>query len=67
MGLNDYEPIENDTYNMPARSFYIENTEFENGYIWMNIPAQILERDPENNQFRYFDISFTNEAVFENL
>lgn len=66
-GLNDYEPTDEAFYYMPARSFYIENSEFENGYIWINIPEQMLERDDESNQFKYVNITFTNEAMFENL
>ena len=65
IGLNDYEPSDDTIYNMPARSYYIQNNEFENGYIWLNIPSQILERDYVSHQFLYFKISFTNQALFE--
>lgn len=67
MGLNDYEPIEDSTFSMPARSFYIENEKFENGYIWMNIPVQELQRDEESHKFIYINITFSEKPLFENL
>ncbi|MFZ4401450.1 MAG: hypothetical protein ACOYO1_15550 [Bacteroidales bacterium] len=66
-GLNDYEPIDEDTYNMPDRSFYVENANFENGHGWLNIPAQILQRDNNTHEFIYKDIVFTTEALYKNL
>lgn len=67
IGINDYEPIEESDFSMPARSFYIEDENLENGYIWLNIPEQVLQRDEESNQFVYKDISFTAEPLFDNL
>jgi hypothetical protein len=67
IGLNDYEPTDEHVFYMPARSFYIEDETTKNGYIWLNIPEQVLERDAENNQFVYYNISFTENALFENL
>ncbi|NVN96412.1 MAG: hypothetical protein HXX18_14145 [Bacteroidetes bacterium] len=67
MGLNDYEPIDEATFNMPARSFYVKNDKFDNGYIWINIPEQLLERDKETHQFIYKNITFTKEQMFKNL
>lgn len=67
MGINDYEPIEDSTFNMPARSFYIEDENLENGFVWLNIPEQVLLRDDETNLFVYKDITFTAEPLFENL
>ena len=67
MGLNDYEPIDEATFNMPARSFYIEDKIFENGYIWINVPEQVLERDIKTKQFIYKSITFTKEQLFKNL
>jgi len=66
-GLNDYEPIEETTFSMPARSFYLEDENSEYGFIWLNIPEQELQRDEESGQFIYKDITFTQEALFENL
>lgn len=66
-GVNDYEPIEESDFSMPARSFYIEDENLENGFIWMNIPEQVLQRDEASNQFVYKDITFTAEPLFENL
>ncbi len=67
IGINDYEPIEESDFSMPARSFYIEDENLENGYIWLNIPEQLLQRDEESNQFIYKEITFTTEPLFENL
>lgn len=67
MGINDYEPIEDSTFSMPARSFYMEDESIENGFIWLNIPEQELLRDEESNQFIYKEITFTTEPLFENL
>ncbi|MFZ4740572.1 MAG: hypothetical protein ACOYLE_05365 [Bacteroidales bacterium] len=67
MGLNDYEPIDEATFNMPARSFYIEDKIFDNGYIWINIPEQVLERDIQTKQFIYKNITFTSIQKFKNL
>lgn len=67
IGINDYEPIEDSDFSMPARSFYIEDENLENGFIWLNIPEQVLQRDEESNQFIYKAITFTNEPLFENL
>lgn len=67
VGIYDYEPIEESDFSMPARSFYIEDENLENGFIWLNIPEQVLQRDEESNQFIYKDITFTNEPLFENL
>ena len=35
IGLDDYEPTDDTTFNMPDRSYYIENDSFENGYIYL--------------------------------
>ncbi|MFZ4401638.1 MAG: hypothetical protein ACOYO1_16525 [Bacteroidales bacterium] len=67
VGLNDYEPTDDSTFQMPARSFYFENEKYENGYIWINIPEQQLQRDEETNLFMYKNITFTENALFENL
>ena len=67
IGLNDYEPTDEDTFYMPARSYYIEDDNSENGYYYMNISEQILERDKSNNQFIYLNITFTDTSLFENL
>ena len=67
IGINDYEPTEESTFNMPARSFYLIDEKLENGFIWINIPEQQLIRDEETNQFIYKDITFTSVALFENL
>ncbi|NVN94257.1 MAG: hypothetical protein HXX18_03130 [Bacteroidetes bacterium] len=67
VGLNDYEPTDEDVYLMPARSFYVEDKNTVNGYIWLNIPEQLLERDTLSKQFIYYKISFTQEALFENF
>jgi hypothetical protein len=67
IGLNDYEPTDDTTFYMPDRSYYIENDCIENGYIYLNIPSQILRRDSSSNQFIYFKITFTETALFENL
>ena len=64
---NNDEPSSDSIFNMPARSFYIENTEYENGYIWLNIPEQILLRDEFTHKFNYNYITFTTEQVYENL
>lgn len=66
-GINDYEPIEDSIFAMPARSLYIVDESQENGYIWLNIPEQELQRDKESNQFIYKEITFTTEPLFENL
>ncbi len=66
-GLNDFEPTDEVVYSMPARSYYIEDNSSETGFIWINIPEQMLERDDESNQFVYFNITFTNEAMFKNF
>lgn len=67
IGIYDYEPIEESDFSMPARSFYIEDENLEKGYIWLNIPEQVLLRDEESNLFIYKDITFTSEPLFENL
>jgi hypothetical protein len=66
-GINDFEPIEDSSFNMPARSLYIKDDAFKKGYIYLNIPEQILHRDAASNQFIYNDITFTEDALFENL
>jgi len=66
-GLYDYEPTDEADFNMPARSFYIEDTIYESGHIWINIPSQLLERNAESNLFLFYNISFSDEALFENL
>ena len=67
IGLNDFEPTDEDAFYMPARSFYIEDETTENGYYWLNIPEQVLVRDTLSNQFLYYNLSFTEDALFENL
>jgi len=68
IGINNYEPIdEGSTFNMPARSLYIEDDNFENGFIYLNIPEQILQRNEETNLFIYKDITFSDSPLFENL
>lgn len=64
---NTDEPSTDSIFNMPSRSFYIENTEYENGYIWLNVPEQILLRDEFTHKFIYYYITFTTEQVYENL
>jgi len=66
IGLYDYEPIEDSTFSMPGRSLFIEGENFENGYIYLNIPEQELVRDTESNQFIYKDITFSLDPLFEN-
>ena len=65
--LNNYGPTDGLTYNMPARSFYIAYAGFTNGYIWLNVPAQILQRNNINQYFHYSNISFTSQALYSNL
>jgi hypothetical protein len=65
-GLNDYEPTDMIDFNMPARSFYLGADFSEEGYCWLNIPEQLLERDHTTNNFIYKDITFTREQIFEN-
>ncbi len=67
IGIHEYEPIEDETFSMPARSFYIKDESFENGFIWINVPNQELIRDVESRMFVYKDITFTNDPLFENL
>ncbi len=67
IGLNNDEPSNDSIYNMPDRSFYIEDVNLENGYIWLNVPAQILFRDIESGDFIYRNITFTKERLFENI
>ena len=67
VGLNDYEPTDEHVFYMPARSFYIEDKTTEQGYIWLNIPEQVLERDAKSKQFVYSNITFTENPLFENL
>lgn len=67
IGLFDYEPTDDTTFFMPDRSYYIEDDNFENGYIYLNIPTQILNRDAASNQFLYYNITFTEAALFDNL
>ena len=66
IGVNSDEPTTENTFMMPARSFYIENNNFENGYIWLNIPEQTLVRNNEN-EFIYYNITFTSEILFDDL
>ena len=66
-GIYDYEPTEEESFNMPARSFYFINETFENGYIWINIPEQVLQRNKESNMFIYKEITFTVDPLFNNL
>lgn len=65
-GIYEYEPTEDSIFYLPARSLYIENDTCENGYIWLNIPEQVLRRNEVSNQFIYNEISFTAEPLFEN-
>jgi hypothetical protein len=67
MGINDYEPIDEVDFSMPDRSFYVENENFPNGKGWLNVPEQVLQRDPLTHQFIYKNISFTKEALYKNL
>ncbi len=65
--LDDYGPTDGPTYNMPARSFYVEDKVYENGYTWMNIPEQTLVRESKSNSFKFQNISFSSEPLFNNL
>ncbi len=65
--LDDYGPTDELTFNMPARSFYIEDMDFDNGYIWLNIPAQQLVRNNIHQSFHYENLSFTTQALYLNL
>jgi hypothetical protein len=67
IGLYENEPIEDSTYEMPERSFYFESEEFENGFIWINIPEQVLIRNTESSMFIYDSITFTVDPLYENL
>ena len=55
--FSDYESLA-----MPARSFYMEETK-----QWLNIPQQILERDPQTYCFLIKNITFTGKAAYSNL
>ncbi|MCX6230534.1 MAG: hypothetical protein NTZ33_03220 [Bacteroidetes bacterium] len=66
-GLNDYEPTDETSFLMPDRSFKVEDKNNDDGYIWLNIPAQILLRNPVSHQFIYNDITFSETQLYPNL
>lgn len=55
--LSDYE-----VFSMPERSF-----KFEDEDVWLNIPAQLLERDAATRCFIIKNITFTKEALYVDL
>ena len=65
--MDDYGPTDELTYNMPARSFYVADAAFENGFIWLNVPEQQLTRTSSDQPFHYTGITFTTTALFLNL
>lgn len=67
IGINSYEPKEDSNYYLPSRSLYIEDEGFENGFIYLNIPEQLLKREEESNLFIYKDITFSESPLFDNL
>ena len=54
-----------DFFNMPARSLFVEYDE-KNNEVWLNIPAQLVYRDSSTNQFTFTGLYYSNSAVFEN-
>lgn len=50
-----------ETFSMPARSFLIEKEQH-----WLNIPMQIIHRNPQNRCFIIKNITFTSQALYPN-
>lgn len=53
-----------DFFNMPARS--LNYTDESNNRIYLNIPAQLVYRDEETQQFTFTGLSFSDGPVYTN-
>lgn len=54
-----------DFFNMPSRSLFVGYDE-KNHEIWLNIPAQIVYRDPVSRQFTFTGLYYNDTQVFGN-
>jgi hypothetical protein len=53
-----------DFFNMPARS--LNYTDESNNRIYLNIPAQLIYRDEETQQFTFTGLSFSDRPMYTN-
>lgn len=53
-----------DFFNMPARS--LNYTDESNNRIYLNIPAQLVYRDEETQQFTFTGLSFSDGPMYTN-
>ena len=53
-----------DFFNMPARS--LNYTDESNNRIYLNIPAQLIYRDEETQQFTFTGLSFSDGPMYTN-
>ena len=54
-----------DFFNMPARSLFVEYDE-KNNEVWMNIPEQVVFRDSVSRQFTFTNLYYSNAQVYSN-
>ncbi len=54
------------TFNFPARSFKVIDTENDTEESWLNIPAQILERSTETNTLIFNNLHYSNTPEYSN-
>ncbi|MEG1556196.1 MAG: hypothetical protein RR356_05675 [Bacteroidales bacterium] len=54
-----------DFYNMPDRSFFIDINENKEE-LWLNIPAQLVERNTVTKQFTFNNLFYSNSQVYKN-
>ena len=52
-----------DFFNMPARSLFVEYDE-KNNEVWLNIPAQLVYRDSSTNQFTFTNLYYSNAQIY---
>ena len=54
-----------DFYNMPARSLCVQVGIFTSP-LWLNIPAQLVTRDPVTDQFTFTGLFYTEYQYYNN-
>lgn len=54
-----------DIFNMPPRSLFVEYDD-KNNEVWLNIPAQLVNRDTVSRQFTFTNLYYSNTQIYIN-
>lgn len=62
--IYSYDLTTEDFFLMPDRSLFVEMNGKDE--VWLNIPGQLAIRDTVSEQFSFYDLFYSNGAVYKN-